>query len=311
MKVLVTGCAGYIGSRLLQLLAEEKYGHVVGLDNFTYGSEYAIRDTVANTKGRMTIVNDDVFSFNYKAWNPDTIIHLAALVGQPICDKFPVEATRTNYYATEKIVDYVKTYNPNCRVIFPNTNSGYGVGGEETCTEESELRPLSTYARTKCDAEKLILTLNDSVSLRLATVCGYSPRMRFDLLVNDFIKKAYYEGKVELFQPNFRRNYVHIDDVCRTMSEMISRSNKGIYNVCGENFTKLELVHKINEHLPFMPNIVDGEDPDKRDYFVSSEKLWKDCASLRPLFGVDTAVKQLLPYLSLCGKTEVDKMGNY
>lgn len=281
MKILVTGAAGYIGSVLCKKLLDNNYT-VTGIDNFMYGNQQAILSLL--TYPKFKVMRGDVRKQHILSGlsQYDVIIPLAAIVGAPACDKKPLDAMQINYHS---IADLVSRLNKDQRIIYPNTNSGYGIQSEGECTEESPLEPISVYGKSKCEAEKAVLQHPNCVALRLATVCGVSPRMRFDLMVNDFTSQIYdclwwRQKELKIFEPNYRRNFVHIQDVARAFCHMVGRYDlKGVYNVGNPaaNMSKLELVHKIADLLDCYPRdfikIGEGEDPDKRNYVVSNEKI--------------------------------------
>src|SRR6185436_19587482 len=269
MKVLVTGGAGYIGSILVPALLERGFAVTV-LDNFMYG-----QDSLAAVcyRPEFSLVRGDVRSIDLVkrlASDADVIIPLAALVGAPLCDRDPLAATSTNRTA---IVDMLGVISPSQRVILPITNSGYGVGKTgKFCTEETPIRPVSLYGRDKVEVERTLLERNPSaVSLRLATVFGMSPRMRLDLLVNDFTYRAYTDRFIVLFESHFKRNFLHVRDAALAFLHAIDRFDvmKGqIYNVglSDANLSKLELCQRIQQQVPGFvvheSNI--GHDPDQR-----------------------------------------------
>ena len=240
LNIVVTGCAGYIGSKLTHKLLCQ--GHsVVGIDNLKYQQHFVIdklRWLECNPKvfDRMFhFINEDIY---YDDWleyikGADVIIHLAALVGAPICDKHTTEYVKA--INTRSVEMLVKTLNPNQLLIYPNTNSGYGIAkNNEMCTEDSLINPISTYGITKCEGEKLALKHSKSIVFRLATVFGPSIRNRFDLMVNDFVLKAFLNKKIEVFEPNFQRNFIHIDDVCEAICFAIDkqeRMKQNVYNL--------------------------------------------------------------------------------
>ena len=210
----------------------------------------------------------------------DIIIPLAGLVGAPICSKYPTLAKEVNQDAIKLITDLKSK---DQKLIFPVTNSGYGIGKKgEFCDENSELNPISVYGRTKVEAEKYVRSVENSVCFRLATVFGISDRVRIDLLVNDFTYIAYTKKFIELFQPHFRRNYVHVEDVAKCMIFSIENFNSiknEVYNfgLSTANLTKEQLCKKIQEQKRGLKYSISqtGEDPDKRDYFVSNDKIEK------------------------------------
>ena len=295
MKVFATGAAGYIGSILVPNLLNQGH-HVTVLDNFMYG-QTPFNQLCGNLN--FDVIKGDardrrvVLPLLYKA---DVFLPLAALVGAPLCEADPIGAETTN---VDAIAWSVGSLTDNQAVIAPISNSGYGVGepGKE-CTESSPLNPISLYGRTKVAAEKLVLGHKRSISLRLATVFGMSPRMRTDLLVNDFIRRAVDDRAVVLFEAHFKRNYIHIKDVARAFSFAITRLNtmSGPYNVglSDANLSKLELCKRIQKHIPgfvFWEAPI-GEDPDKRDYVVSNAKI--EAAGFYPHITLDSGIKELM-----------------
>ena len=225
------------------------------------------------------------------------IIPLAALVGAPLCKQDPINAKSTNFDAIKLIVDNISTEQ---KIIFPTTNSGYGISkNDELCTEDSPLNPISLYGKSKCEAEDLILQSGNGITFRLATVFGMSPQMRLDLIVNDFVYRAMFDSALIIFEGSFRRNFIHIRDVSRAFVHAIDnyeRMNNEPFNVglSSANLTKLELCKKIKEHLPnftFIESKI-GEDPDKRDYLVSNEKI--ESTGFKPSFSLDDGIKELI-----------------
>jgi len=205
-----------------------------------------------------------------------------------------------NYEAHVNILDNVSDEQ---RVIFPNTNSGYGIGGEEICTENSPLNPISEYGVMKCKVEELVMERRNSISFRLATVFGMSPRMRTDLLVNDFVYRAFNDKYIVLFEEHFRRNYIHIRDVAKAFIQSIDDDsmigecfNLGLSSA---NLSKIELAEKIKFYLPeFVIHTAEiGEDPDKRDYIVSNEKLEK--TGWHPDHSLDDGIQELIKGYSI------------
>jgi nucleoside-diphosphate-sugar epimerase len=208
----------------------------------------------------------------------DAIVPLAALVGAPLCDRDAVAARTTNLDAIRMMC---RIASKDQWLLLPTTNSGYGIGEKDkSCTEETPLRPVSLYGSTKVEAERAVLERENSVSFRLATVFGMSPRMRLDLLVNDFVYRAVHDRTVVVFEGHFRRNYVHVRDVARVFDfglEHFERLKGKAYNVGLDdaNLTKLELCAAIKNVVPqfvYLEAAI-GEDPDKRDYTVSNARL--------------------------------------
>jgi len=293
MKILITGGAGYIGSVLTNELLSKGY-HVTVYDNLMYKQTSLLN---CCSDENFKFVHGDVRDIKRlkQYLNVDVIIPLAAVVGFPACAKDEDTAIEINVGQIGSILNHTK----HQKIIFPNTNSGYGIGDNELCTEESPLNPVSCYGKTKVQAEKYLLDSGRAVCLRLATVFGVSPRMRLDLLVNDFTYRAYVDGAIVLFESNFRRNYIHILDVVDTFLFMIDNYEDCVgetFNVglSDANLTKLELANKIKEHIPDFSIQLDEykSDPDKRDYIVSNEKI--ENKGWYPLCSLDDGIKELI-----------------
>jgi len=277
MKILITGGAGYLGSIMTPHLLDK--GHeVTVLDNFMFRqnslADCCHYDTFNIVRGDCR--DADVVKPLLK--EADIIIPLAALVGAPLCNDDKSAAEGVNHGAVKMICDNAST---DQRIIMPITNSGYGVGEEgKFCTEETPLRPITLYGKTKVAAEEEVLARDNSVSFRLATVFGMAPRMRLDLLVNDFVYRAVNDRALLIFEGHFKRNYIHVRDIARVFEHAIDNFDamKGKpYNAGLEeaNLSKLELCAKIQKHLPKFVYVEAevGEDPDKRDYIVSNQRL--------------------------------------
>lgn len=276
-NVLVTGGAGYIGSILVPTLLREGY-RVTVIDNFTYG-QTSLLDCCNNDN--LTIIRGDVRDealLKREVPKADICIPLACLVGAPLCREKPLEARSINLDAIKMLLDLTQD---GQKVISPTTNSGYGVGEQgKYCTEETPMRPISLYGKLKVELEQYLLESNRAISFRLATVFGISPRMRLDLLVNDFTYRAVNDRFIVLFEAHFKRNYIHVRDVAAALLHGITHfgTMKGqAYNVglSEANISKLELCQEIKKQVPDF-HIVEseiGQDPDKRDYIVSNDKL--------------------------------------
>ncbi|MDD3374986.1 MAG: NAD-dependent epimerase/dehydratase [Candidatus Omnitrophica bacterium] len=279
MKILVTGGAGYIGSILVPELL--KNGHEVSVvDNFMY-NQNSLLDCCLNKK--LKIVRGDCRNktiIEKELKQADAIFPLACLTGAPLCKQDPLAAQSVIVDAVKMILDL---RSPDQVIIYPTTNSGYGIGQKDNfCTEETPLNPVSLYGKLKCEAEKMILDKGNGITLRLATAFGASPRMRLDLLVNDFTYRAVYDRCVILFEAHFKRNYIHVRDAAQAF--MLGLCNfdqmkNEPYNVglSDANLSKKELCEEIKKHVKefyFYESPI-GEDPDKRDYVVSNEKIEK------------------------------------
>ena len=275
MNILITGGAGYIGSELLSFLLDEH--KVTVYDSLMYEPTSLLRYT---TNPNFSFAKGDVRNkeklkeYMDKA---DIIIPLAALVGFPLCRDNPREAHEVNHLTNRWIA---KNKSTGQRIIYPCTNSGYGIGGDAVCTEESPLRPISLYGKTKVAAENEYKNVDNHITFRLATVFGPSSRMRTDLLVNNFVLKSMREKILVLYECEFMRNYVHLFDICRAFKFAIDNwdsCKNETYNIGNDmlNMNKLQLAQTIQKQLPL--EIIRAEftqDLDKRDYVVSSQKFY-------------------------------------
>jgi nucleoside-diphosphate-sugar epimerase len=282
-NVLVTGGAGYLGSILVPELLGRGY-KVTVVDNFMY-KQSSLAACCANPN--FELIAGDVRNeslMNEVTPKADIIIPLAAYVGAPLCDKDPIGATSTN---KDAVINMFKKLSKNQRVIMPTTNSAYGSGGQGNfCDENSPLNPISLYAKDKVAVEKVLMELPNAISFRLATVFGMSPRMRLDLLVNDFAYRAVYDRFIVLFEAHFKRNYIHVRDVTNAFIHGIDNFDKmkgQIYNVglSEANLSKKELCDAIQKLIPsfVVMEAPLAKDPDQRNYIVSNAKMeasgWK------------------------------------
>lgn len=294
MKILITGGAGFIGSLLTERLLKLGY-FVTVLDNLYYNQISLI--SLSHWENYNFIYGDvgDLELLKKLVNSHDIIIPLAAIVGTTACDKDQGLAIVVNEYQICNIVSWLSPYQ---KLIYPHTNSQYG-SSDKVITENSPFEALSVYADTKCNAEKCVLDSGNGVALRLSTNFGVSPRMRLDLLVNDFVYKAVTEKCLTLFESHFTRSYIHVRDVVNTFVFMIDNytaCNNNAYNVglSKQNLTKLELAELIKTFIPDL-HIVQCEykaDPDKRNYIISNEKLEK--LGWKPKFRIEDGIRELI-----------------
>ena len=297
-KILITGGAGYIGSMLSTELVNQGY-KVTVLDLLKYnknslshlyfhGNFKFIYGDARNKKIMKKLIRQNEF-----------IIPLAGLVGAPLCDKFKKDAISTNFKAVKMIKELV---NKKHKVIYMTTNSGYGIGEKNKfCDENTPLKPISLYGKTKCDAETEMNKFKNSICFRLATVFGNSYRMRSDLLVNNFVFRAVINKKLDIFEPYFRRNFIHVKDVVKGIIFSINNFKKlksNIYNLglSNANISKIMLAKKIKKQHPVtkIKIITNKKDPDKRDYFVSNKKIEKK--GFKAKIRLENGIKELLIY---------------
>ena len=309
LKILVTGGAGYLGSTLVPELLS--LGHQVTVaDNFVY--KQSSLNHVCHYSNFKVVKGDVRIESFMKPLikEADVIIPLAALVGAPICNQDPVGATTINH---DSIIMMLKLVSNNQLILMPTTNSAYGSGDKNNfCTEDSPLNPISRYAIDKVEIEKSLMQHPNAISFRLATVFGMSPRMRIDLLVNDFTYRAVYDGFVVLFESHFKRNYIHVKDVSRVFQHALLNHDKmcgQIYNVglSEANVSKWELCERIQKHIPSFTFLEAplGKDPDQRNYIVSNEKL--ELTGYETTFSLDHGIEELIKGFTMIKNT---KYGN-
>lgn len=282
MKILITGIAGYIGSSLCQYLIKAfPNAKIIGFDNLYYDQWKYVESNL--THNQIEFYNEDILNWSdnliYHIKTADYIICLAAIVGAPACDKIPELSTNINYSWYENLLKHI---NGQQKILYPNTNSGYGTTPEGTvCTENSQSNPISLYGKLKQNTETLLLKeYANTVCFRLATVFGLSGRPRLDLLVNNFVYKVSKTNKLDIYDGNFRRNFISIHDICRAFIFGINNFDKmrgQVYNLGADslNSTKLDFAKQIQKVIGC--EIVEHNettDPDKRDYLVSSQKLY-------------------------------------
>ncbi len=300
-NILVTGGAGYIGSILTPLLLNN--GHkVTVIDNYKF-NQSSLTTSIIN-KNFSLIKEDcrniDVLKSIIK--NFDIIIPLAAYVGAPLCNKDPWAASSIN---KESILSLFKIVTNKQLIIMPTTNSAYGSGNKNNyCDENSELKPLSLYAKEKVEIEKILMDRENSISFRLATVFGMSPRMRLDLLVNDFTYKALNDKSIVLFESHFKRNFIHVRDVADVFNLAIENPENFVGNIFNvglsdANLSKYELCKLIKEFLPDLEiyKSATGKDPDQRNYLVSNKKIEK--RGFKPKVSIKDGINELIKGLKI------------
>lgn len=298
--ILITGASGYLGSVLIDYLFlhyESQFNKIIAIDNLLY-KQTSLTQYIHNPK--FEFYKASVLEYNKilpLVKKADIIIPLACIVGMPACKKYPSTTVEVNQKAIEWLAQITED---NQQIIFPTTNSGYGIGQDNIyCTEETPLLPISLYGETKVNAEQALLDRGNAVTLRLATVFGVSSRMRLDLLVNDFVYKAMKDKYIVLFEADFKRNFIHIRDVARTFVFAIENFElmKGqCYNVglSSANLSKRELCEEIKKQIPdfYIGESEINEDPDKRNYIVSNEKLEK--LGWMPLTSLQDGITELI-----------------
>ena len=309
-KILITGGAGYIGSYLCTMLV--KMGHYVTVIDLLKYSTTSLNHLFMYKNFRF--INGDVKNLSLlkkHIKNNEFIIPLAAYVGAPLCDKNKKDTKIVNH----KIIKYmVEKLKKNQKILYPTTNSGYGIGEKNKfCDETSPLKPVSLYGRTKVEAENEVMKHKNSICFRLATIFGYSYRMRTDLIVNNFVLTAVKKKKLSIFEPHFRRNFIHISDVCKAFIfgiENFAKLKGNIFNLglSTANITKIELAKKIKKKRKKVKISIfkNRKDPDQRDYFVSNKKIEK--FGFKATFELDAGIEEML---NVFENTKVDFKNNY
>ena len=296
-KILITGGAGYIGSMLCTRLLS--LGHQVTVIDLLKYDKGSLNHLYFNKNFKLIV--DDVRKkslIKKLVKQNDYIIPLAALVGAPLCEKYKKEAISTNLGTIKTLCEIVTKKN---KIIYLTTNSGYGIGEKDKyCDENSPLNPISLYGRTKCDGEDLVRArTKNHVCFRLATVFGHSYRMRSDLLVNNFVNTTVKKKKLTLFEPHFRRNFIHVRDVVNAIvftMKNFNRLKNDVYNLglSSANISKIMLARKIQKQYKKLKIkiVTNRKDPDKRDYFVSNRKVEKK--GFKASISLDEGISELI-----------------
>jgi nucleoside-diphosphate-sugar epimerase len=306
MKILVTGAAGYIGSIMVPMLLSHG-NEVIAIDNFMY-NQASLLDCCHDKK--LTVVRGDARNnelMTKYVREADALFPLACITGVPACSRDETAAQTTNFDAVKMLLEL---RSKEQTIIFPTTNSGYGLGQEGIyCTEETPLTPISLYGRLKADIEKLLLDDGNCITLRLATAFGISPRMRIDLLVNDFTYRAVTDRFVVLFEAHFKRNYIHVRDIAKAFIHCLQNFDKmkdEPYNVglSNANLSKMELCQEIQKQVPefyFLESTI-GEDPDKRNYIVSNDKI--EGTGFKPDVSLQDGIAELIKGYQIIRKNQ-------
>ena len=316
MRVVVTGGAGFIGSSLCHLLSSS--GHeVVAFDNLMYDHGTLVSPVFTSRQywSRPTLHVEDVTQWSdtlkRELDRADVVVGLSALVGAGLCDKHPEEAIAVNSLWFRELLNHINKQ----LIVFPNSNSGYG-SYPGVCTEDTPTNPLSLYAKTKQDAEEVLLKFHDNtVAFRLATVYGSSFRTRTDLLVNNLVKTAVQERHIDVFDGHFNRNYVHISDVCNGIKFAINNCDKmrgKVYNLGNDavNMTKLDLVKRVCEKTGASYSINNSRtDGDLRNYRVSSSRLQQ--AGFEASYGLDHGIEEMMSFYKMFSQCDDARCRNY
>lgn len=298
--ILITGAAGYIGSLLCKRLSQNY--NIIAVDNLLYDQGILLYEALKDTYFYILDV-DDIPDYFYKM--ADIVIPLAAYTGMPACKKNETQATRVNL---NNIQNFVTKLNKDQLIIYPNTNSGYGFVKDKICDENTLLKAISHYGQLKNQAEKVVLSHNNSIVFRLATVFGYSYRHRIDLLVNTLVYEAYFYNNINLFDNDYCRNYVHILDVVNAFEFAINNVDKmrnQVYNIGNDklNTTKQIVAEKVLNVIPSATiNSIKETDPDQRNYKVSSQKIYD--LGFKPQYNFAYGINQLLYYYKMLPKDQ-------
>lgn len=304
-NILVTGAAGYIGSVLVPKLLDD--GHkVICVDNLMYEPTSLLVPSIHPNCNLIVGDARDREIMKPLIEKSDVIIPLACLTGAPLCNKDKAAAISVN---KDAVIMCSELSSPNQLILYPCTNSGYGVGQDGIyCDERTPLNPISLYGKVKVEAEKTLLEKGNAITFRLATVFGVSPRPRLDLLVNDFTYRAFFDKAVVLFEADFKRNYLHINDAANGFRFAIQHPelSGNCFNLgySEANLSKRELCDLIQRQIPdFVYHVSEiGEDVDKRNYIVSNEKIER--AGFKAQYSLETGIAELIKALPLLKRNQ-------
>jgi nucleoside-diphosphate-sugar epimerase len=293
MRVVVTGGAGYVGNVLVRQLLNAGH-HVHVIDSLMFGGEALLPLFIQEKFSFAQCDVRDRPQLEKELAGAEVVVHLAALVGYPLCKKLPIQAMDVNVGGSRNVVELMPK---NARLIYASTGSNYGeVAG--ICTEDSPLNPLSVYGRSKTEAEEVCLEREGSLALRFATAYGISPRVRLDLMINDFCWQAIHQRYLVVYEKHFRRTFIHVVDIARAILHMIERLDSlqhQIFNVGHDslNFTKEDIVKLIEKRVDFLVYFAEfGSDEDKRDYEVDYSRI--DATGFRTVIDIDQGLGELV-----------------
>ena len=274
MRVVITGGAGYIGSTLVpMLLADGHQVHVV--DSLLFGGQALLSHFINPHFSLAQVDIRDRAGLERELAGADVVVHLAALVGYPLCKKLPIEAEQVNQEGSRNVAELAPS---DALLVYSSTGSNYGEV-EGICTEDTPLNPLSLYGETKTRGEEICRDRGNSVSLRFATAYGIAPRMRLDLMINDFTWQAVHRRYLVVYEKHFRRTFIHVRDIARAFCHILKyrdRFTHQVYNVGHEslNYTKEDIVHLLEKRVKFMVYFAEfGRDEDRRDYEVDYSRI--------------------------------------
>lgn len=298
MKIVVTGGAGFVGSMLVPRLLDAGH-HVHVIDNLMFGGQALLPLFIHPRFSFAEVDVTDRTALAPELAGADAIVHLAALVGYPLCKKMPLRARVVNVDGARNIIDLAPL---DARLVYASTGSNYGEL-EGICTENTPLNPLSLYGQTKTEAEKMFIAHGNAVSLRFATAFGISRRMRLDLMINDFTWQAIHQRYLVVYEKHFRRTFIHVIDIARAIMHVLDASicdGQKVFNVGTNdlNYTKEDIVNLIRSRIPFLVHYAEfGQDADKRDYEVDYSRIQR--TGFKTTVDIDMGLDELVQGLRL------------